>query len=69
MSSDTAALARIGAQVGRQTVPPRTDGHASAHGTSARRIGLRTVALGYLLLLLGAPVAMIFYRTFEHGLA
>ena len=27
------------------------------------------VALGYLALLLLAPVAMIFYRTFEHGLA
>lgn len=36
---------------------------------SARRLSLRTVALGYLALLLGAPVAMIFYRTFEHGLA
>jgi sulfate/thiosulfate transport system permease protein len=35
----------------------------------ASRLGLRTVALGYLTLLLGAPVAMIFYRTFEHGLA
>jgi sulfate transport system permease protein len=34
----------------------------------ARRIGLRTVALGYLAMLLVAPVAMIFYRTFEHGL-
>jgi sulfate transport system permease protein len=30
---------------------------------------LRFVALGYLLALLGAPVGMIFYRTFEHGLA
>jgi len=36
---------------------------------SVNRLGLRSVALGYLLLLLGAPVAMIFYRTFEHGLA
>jgi sulfate transport system permease protein len=26
------------------------------------------VVLAYLLVLLGAPVAMIFYRTFEHGL-
>jgi sulfate/thiosulfate transport system permease protein len=34
---------------------------------SARRLGLRLVALGYLALLLLAPVAMIFYRTFEHG--
>jgi sulfate transport system permease protein len=30
---------------------------------------VRSVALGYLALLLLAPVAMIFYRTFEHGLA
>jgi sulfate transport system permease protein len=35
----------------------------------ARRLGLRFAALGYLFVLLGAPVAMIFYRTFEHGLA
>jgi sulfate transport system permease protein len=35
----------------------------------ARRLGVRTIALGYLALLLLAPVAMIFYRTFEHGLA
>jgi sulfate/thiosulfate transport system permease protein len=30
--------------------------------------GLRTLALGYLGLLLLAPVGMIFYKTFEHGL-
>jgi sulfate transport system permease protein len=30
--------------------------------------GLRTLGLGYLGLLLLAPVAMIFYKTFEHGL-
>jgi len=29
---------------------------------------VRIIALGYLALLLLAPVAMIFYRTFEHGL-
>lgn len=34
-----------------------------------RRLGVRTLALGYLALLLLAPVAMIFYRTFEHGLS
>jgi sulfate transport system permease protein len=39
-----------------------------ADSTRARRLTLRVVALGYLALLLGAPVAMIFYRTFEHGL-
>jgi len=33
------------------------------------RLGLRTVALGYLAALLVLPVGMVFYRTFEHGLA
>jgi sulfate transport system permease protein len=50
---------------------------AGAGGTSAaaaktarrRRLGIRLVALGYLALLLLGPVAMIFYRTFEHGIA
>jgi len=37
--------------------------------TGAGRLGVRGVALGYLALLLLAPVGMIFYRTFEHGLA
>jgi sulfate/thiosulfate transport system permease protein len=32
------------------------------------RVGLRTVALGYLALLLGGPVGIVFYRTFEHGI-
>lgn len=31
------------------------------------RIALRMLALGWLVLLLLAPVAIIFYRTFEHG--
>jgi sulfate/thiosulfate transport system permease protein len=36
--------------------------------TEARsRIGLRVAALGYLALLLVAPIGMVFYRTFEHG--
>jgi sulfate/thiosulfate transport system permease protein len=35
----------------------------------ASRLTLRTVALAYLGVLLIAPVAMIFYRTFEHGLS
>jgi len=34
-----------------------------------RRYGLRTLALGYLTVILLAPVAVIFYRAFEHGLA
>jgi len=32
------------------------------------RIGLRVLALGYLAALLLVPVAVVFYRTFEHGL-
>lgn len=34
-----------------------------------RRYALRFVALGYLALLLALPVGLIFWRTFEHGLA
>jgi sulfate transport system permease protein len=33
------------------------------------RIGLRAVALGYLLVLLAVPIALILYRTFQPGLA
>jgi len=41
----------------------------SADGSArARKLGVRTLALGYLAVLLIAPVGMIFYRTFEHGL-
>ncbi|HZS31216.1 MAG TPA: sulfate ABC transporter permease subunit [Gaiellaceae bacterium] len=32
------------------------------------RLGLRAAALGYLLVILLGPLAMIFYRTFESGL-
>jgi sulfate transport system permease protein len=35
----------------------------------ASRLGLRTLALLYLAALLLGPVVMLFYRTFEHGLA
>jgi sulfate/thiosulfate transport system permease protein len=34
----------------------------------AARLGVRVIGLGYLGLLLLAPLLMIFYRTFEHGL-
>jgi sulfate transport system permease protein len=40
----------------------------SAHNRLAR-IGLRTVALGYLAALLVVPLALVFYRTFEDGFA
>src|SRR3712207_6172624 len=33
------------------------------------RLGLRFAALGYLALLLAFPVGLVFYRTFEKGLA
>src|SRR4051795_6517031 len=33
------------------------------------RLGLRSIVLFYLAALLVVPVAMIFYRTFEHGLS
>jgi sulfate transport system permease protein len=33
------------------------------------KLALRTVALGYLAMLLALPVGLVFYRTFEHGLA
>jgi sulfate transport system permease protein len=32
------------------------------------RYALRTIALGYLALLVVAPVSMVFYRAFEHGI-
>src|SRR5581483_6934067 len=47
----------------------RSSTRSSERDATARRLALRFAALGYLFVLLGAPVAMIFYRTFEHGLA
>ncbi len=37
--------------------------------SNTSRWGLRVIGLGYLALLLLAPLAMIFYKTFEHGIA
>jgi sulfate/thiosulfate transport system permease protein len=36
--------------------------------SSAARLTVRTIGLGYLALLLALPVLMVFGRTFEHGL-
>src|ERR687887_1876966 len=33
------------------------------------RLGLRTLALGYLALLLLLPVGYVFFKTFQHGVA
>lgn len=41
----------------------------ATNGARASRLALRGVGLGYLALLLLAPMVMIVYRTFEHGLA
>lgn len=37
--------------------------------SASSRWSLRTLAVGYLAVLLIVPVGMIFYKTFEHGLA
>jgi sulfate/thiosulfate transport system permease protein len=60
-----------GARPARVTDPHehRARSGESPASAAVRRLSLRFLALGYLLLLLGAPVAMIFYRTFEHGLS
>lgn len=68
-ASETAVIGRSAAPRARSTDPESARGHDSEASKTTRRLGLRFVALGYLLALLGAPVAMIFYRTFEHGLA
>jgi sulfate/thiosulfate transport system permease protein len=58
MSANASAASAPGARAALSLTPSRRT-----------RLSVRVVALGYLALLLGAPVAMIFYRTFEHGLA
>jgi sulfate transport system permease protein len=57
------------AEVGRP-VPARSSGHLREQaGERAGRLGLRALMLLYLAALLLGPAAMLFYRTFEHGLA
>jgi sulfate transport system permease protein len=67
-TGEAAVIGHSAAPLARSSEPGRARGHDSEAAKTARRLGLRFVALGYLLALLGAPVAMIFYRTFEHGL-
>ncbi|HXB16892.1 MAG TPA: sulfate ABC transporter permease subunit CysW [Solirubrobacteraceae bacterium] len=72
MSSSSGGTLTVGAKPsGRLTRRGRArGGEATTLGSSrGGRLALRTVALGYLAVLLGAPLVMIFYRTFEHGLA
>ena len=47
------------------SVPART---RAGSGRGWVRYGVRSVALLYLLLLLALPIALVFFRTFEHGL-
>jgi sulfate/thiosulfate transport system permease protein len=39
------------------------------HSSLGSRLGLRFVALAYLSVILVGPLAIVFWRTFEHGLA
>jgi sulfate/thiosulfate transport system permease protein len=70
-SSEAALIGAGGAATGSLALPPgaRSRWSDSAGAARTRRLSLRFVALLYLLALLGAPVAMIFYRTFEHGIS
>jgi sulfate transport system permease protein len=68
-TSSTGALALPRSPLGRVGADERSAIARRARRTArVRRLSVRVVALGYLALLLLAPVAMIFYRTFEHGL-
>ncbi|HWW90135.1 MAG TPA: sulfate ABC transporter permease subunit CysW [Solirubrobacteraceae bacterium] len=75
MSSSSQATMELGPRASGRPLLHRPAGGAapgaasSARAARARRLGARTVALGYLALLLLGPVLMVFYRTFEHGLA
>jgi sulfate transport system permease protein len=72
MSTSEASAIATGGRVAARRGDPRGGRSSTRSGrrrASARRRTLRFAALGYLFALLGAPVAMIFYRTFEHGLA
>jgi sulfate/thiosulfate transport system permease protein len=53
---------------GLSSAEPPAPRPAAIEESRGARLGLRVIALGYLAALLLAPVAMIFYRTFEHGL-
>ncbi|HWG07371.1 MAG TPA: sulfate ABC transporter permease subunit CysW [Solirubrobacteraceae bacterium] len=71
MSSSGAGAAAVSNGPGgvARRAPTHDAERAAERAARARKLTARTLALGYLTLLLLAPVAMIFYRTFEHGLA
>jgi sulfate transport system permease protein len=66
--SESGAVA-LPSPTGHGVVRPPARAQTGDSGARARRVGVRTLALGYLGVLLVAPVVMIFYRTFEGGIA
>ncbi len=69
MPASTPGAIGIPSSAATPTAPRRPSGARGGLGSArAKKLALRSVALGYLALLLLAPVLMIFYRTFEHGL-
>ena len=68
-SSGASAISPSNAAPGAASGPTPGATGIRDRGARARRLGVRTIALAYLAFLLVAPLVMIFYRTFEHGLA
>jgi sulfate transport system permease protein len=68
MAPSESGAVSIPAPAGRGAVRTPARAQKRDSGARARRIGARSLALGYLGVLLVAPLVMIFYRTFEHGL-
>ncbi|HEY7935171.1 MAG TPA: sulfate ABC transporter permease subunit CysW [Solirubrobacteraceae bacterium] len=68
-SSGESALSLSPLSASRVSAPRPGPAASAAKAARRRALAVRLVALGYLALLLLAPVAMIFYRTFEHGLS
>jgi len=68
-SGGEAAIDLAPGSAGRLFRRPPQQARAGAQPSRAGRLTVRVLALGYLALLLLAPVLMIFYRTFEHGLS
>jgi sulfate transport system permease protein len=57
-----------GARVAGSHRPAPSPAAQAGRASRRRQWAVRAIALGYVALLLLGPVAMIFYRTFEHGI-
>src|SRR6201999_4364992 len=53
----------------RRSARRTTNVNSSANDTRSSRWGLRVLGLGYIAVLLVAPLILLFYKTFEEGLA